>query len=85
MHVHVRAVYTYVYKDTYSIYFENIYMYLHVHIYIHIIYIIYKYNIFVLNIYMHACVCIYIYIINIHSTHLHYVHKTFILDAINCD
>ncbi len=30
-----------------------------------------------------VCVCIYKYIINIHSTHTHYVNKTFILDAIN--
>ncbi len=62
--MHVRAVYTYVYKDTYSVYFENIYMYLHVHIIsynlYYIKYLIYKYNIFVLNIYMHACVCLYI-------------------------
>ncbi len=32
-----------IYKYTYSIYFENIYMYLHLYIYIHIIYIVYKY------------------------------------------
>ncbi len=29
------------------------------------------------------CMYLYIYIINIHSTHTHYVNKTFILDAIN--
>ncbi len=34
-------------------------------------------------IYIYICVFIYIYIINIHSTHTHYVSKTFILDAIN--
>ncbi len=32
-----------IYKYTYSIYFENIYMHLHVYIYIHIIYIINTY------------------------------------------
>ncbi len=32
-----------IFKDTYSIYLENICMYLHVYIYIHIIYIIYTF------------------------------------------
>ncbi len=30
-----------------------------------------------------VCMRIYMYIINIHSTHIYYVNKTFILDAIN--
>ncbi len=43
----------------------------------------YKLNIFFLNIYMH--VGVYIWIINIHSTHIYYVYKTFILEVINHD
>ncbi len=29
------------------------------------------------------CVYLYIYIINIHTTHIYYVNKNFILDVIN--
>ncbi len=37
--------------------------------------------------YIHACVCIYIYVHNKYTqyTHIYYVNKNFILDAINRD
>ncbi len=55
---YVCTVYIYcLYKDTYGIYFENIYIYLRVYIYIHINYIIFN-NILK---YIHARVYIYTY------------------------
>ncbi len=49
------------------------------------------YNILNMIIYMNVnifktyavCVCLYIYTIHVNSTHIYYVKKTFILDAIN--
>ncbi len=48
-------------------------------------YLIYKHSIFFLNICMHVCV----YIMHTYNkytqyTHIYYVNKNFILDAINC-
>ncbi len=42
----------------------------------------YKHNLFVWNI---SCMCVYLYIHNSYTpyTHIYYVNKTFILDAIN--
>ncbi len=32
-----------------------------------------------------VCVCFYMHILNMHSTHVYYVNKNFILDVINRD
>ncbi len=55
--------------------------------YIYIYNKLYEYKYIHVNIFKiySVCVCIYICIINIHSTHIYYVKKTFILDVINHD
>ncbi len=68
----VYIYYVFINTDTYSVYFENIYVFACIH-FIHIIYIIYTYRLLNIQIYffllkyIHACVCI--------CTHIYYVNK----------
>ncbi len=60
---------------------------MYTHLYYYVILYIHICNIYILNIFseIYTCMCLYLYIHNKYTqyTHIYYVNKTFILNAIN--